>query len=77
VGKMKSAILMGLLTAGLVGTPLIQGQLPEPGSASTAPNPLSDTTVKPGKMILFDLAELLLRTGSQKTAWRSTMARLR
>lgn len=32
------------------------GQLPEPGSQNAnAPNPLSDTTVKPGKMLLFDL----------------------
>jgi len=34
--------------------PLI-GQLPETGRAATAPNPLSDTTVKPGKVLLFDL----------------------
>jgi len=30
-------------------------QLPEPGVNSDAPNPLSDTTVKPGKVLLFDL----------------------
>ncbi len=33
----------------------LQAQLPEPGTASTAPNPLVDSTVKPGKMLLFDL----------------------
>ena len=31
------------------------GQLLEPGSQSSLPNPLTDTTVKPGKMLLFDL----------------------
>jgi ketosteroid isomerase-like protein len=30
-------------------------QLPEPGVQSSAPNPLSDTTVNPGKVLLFDL----------------------
>jgi len=30
-------------------------QLLEPGSASSSPNPLTDTTVKPGKVLLFDL----------------------
>jgi ketosteroid isomerase-like protein len=31
------------------------GQLLVPGQTSQAPNPLTDTTVKPGKIILFDL----------------------
>lgn len=31
------------------------GQLLEPGTQSSVPNPLTDTTVKPGKMLLFDL----------------------
>ena len=31
------------------------GQLPEPGLQSSVPNPLTDTTVKPGKVLLFDL----------------------
>jgi ketosteroid isomerase-like protein len=34
--------------------PAAHGQLPTPG-ATAAPNPLSDPTVKPGKMVLFDL----------------------
>ena len=50
------AIRIGLLILGLVVPFLLHGQLPEPGSApSSAPNPLSDPTVKPGKMLLFDL----------------------
>ena len=50
------AVLIGLLAAGLAAPAFVQGQLPEPGSnGASVPNPLSDTTVKPGKMILFDL----------------------
>jgi ketosteroid isomerase-like protein len=30
-------------------------QLPEPGAQSDAPNPLTDTSVKPGKVLLFEL----------------------
>jgi ketosteroid isomerase-like protein len=49
-------ILKGLLGAVLSLPILLFGQLPEPGGASpAAPNPLSDPTVKPGKMLLFDL----------------------
>ena len=32
-----------------------RAQLPEPGAGSQAPNPLADSTVNPGKMLLFDL----------------------
>jgi ketosteroid isomerase-like protein len=46
-------ILLGLLVLGKAAT--LQGQLPEPGAAVNAPNPLTDPTVKPGKMLLFDL----------------------
>jgi hypothetical protein len=50
------AIRTGLLILGLGFPFFLHGQLPEPGSApSNAPNPLSDPTVKPGKMLLFDL----------------------
>jgi ketosteroid isomerase-like protein len=31
------------------------GQLPEPGARPDVPNPLTDTTVKPGKVLLFEL----------------------
>ena len=56
----EKAIRIGLLalilTLVLVGPSLAFCQSLEPGtSASSVPNPLSDTTVKPGKMILFDL----------------------
>jgi ketosteroid isomerase-like protein len=56
VRRRSKAILTGLLAIGLSLPALLQAQLPEPGSAaSSTPNPLSDTTVNPGKMILFDL----------------------
>lgn len=42
-----------LLAMGFVGPAF--GQLPEPGSQVAAPNPLVDSTVKPGKMLLYDL----------------------
>jgi ketosteroid isomerase-like protein len=49
-------ILTGLLAVGLGLPMLLHAQLPEPGATpSNAPNPLSDTTVKPGKILLFDL----------------------
>jgi ketosteroid isomerase-like protein len=32
-----------------------RAQLPEPGTTAQTPNPLTDSTVKPGKMLLFDL----------------------
>ena len=50
------AILLGLLGIGMGLPMLVHGQVLEPGSAtSSVPNPLADTTVKPGKMLLFDL----------------------
>jgi ketosteroid isomerase-like protein len=47
-------IVLGIaLAASAAGIPL-RAQLPLPGAAA-APNPFSDTTVKPGKVLLFDL----------------------
>ena len=39
----------------LSGSAFLHAQLLEPGAQSQAPNPLTDTTVKPGKVLLFDL----------------------
>jgi ketosteroid isomerase-like protein len=41
-------------------------QLPEPGAAQSAPNPLTDSTVKPGKMVLFDLEARFARDVKEK-----------
>lgn len=45
--------LLGLLA--LFSVRGAYGQLPIPDATSAAPNPLSDPTVKPGKVLLFDL----------------------
>ena len=46
-------ILLPSLALAVAGA--ASAQLPEPGAQQPAPNPLSDTTVNPGKMLLFDL----------------------
>jgi ketosteroid isomerase-like protein len=51
-----------------------QLQFPSGGSAQQAPNPLTDSTVKPGKMILFDLEarfakDVAARGGPGFAAW--------
>ena len=54
---MRNLLTSLVLTAGLAagfGMSAAQAQLLEP-STTQAPNPLTDATVKPGKMILFDL----------------------
>lgn len=48
------AVLAGFIFAGSVAA-YSQLQLPSADSASQAPNPLTDSTIKPGKIILFDL----------------------
>ena len=65
-----------VLTAGLtasVCTSAAWAQLPEPGVAQ-APNPLTDATVQPGKMVLFDLEarfakDVLERGGAGFADW--------
>jgi ketosteroid isomerase-like protein len=70
------ALLCGAVLAGaLVAPGTAFGQLSFPTSeASTAPNPLSDPTVKPGKILLFDLEarfakDVLERGGAGFAAW--------
>jgi ketosteroid isomerase-like protein len=49
-----AVLLAGMAAGG--SSQLAWGQLPEPGDlGARAPNPLSDSTVKPGKMLLYDL----------------------
>jgi len=57
-----------------LGAGALQAQLPEPGTSSGVPNPLTDTTVKPGKIVLFDLEarfakDVLERGGAGFAAW--------
>ena len=67
-------VMTGLLLLGFVAATPLFGQLPEPGAANTAPNPLSDPTVKPAKMLLFDLEarfakDVLARGGAAFADW--------
>jgi ketosteroid isomerase-like protein len=51
-----NAILLGLSMMAFGAAAPVGGQLPDPGAAATnAPNPLTDPTVKPGKILLFEL----------------------
>jgi len=64
--------IVGLMTG--VGSNAGWGQLPEPGVPAAAPNPLTDSTVKPGKMLLFDLEarfakDVLQRGGAGFASW--------
>ncbi|MGA9062245.1 MAG: nuclear transport factor 2 family protein [Terracidiphilus sp.] len=65
-------VILGLVAG--FGAGAARAQLAEPGTQSTAPNPLADTTVKPGKMMLFDLEarfakDVLERGGAGFAAW--------
>jgi len=64
------AIACGLLFAAAASP----AQVFNPTAPSTAPNPLADSTVKPGKMILFDLEarfakDVLARGGAGFASW--------
>jgi ketosteroid isomerase-like protein len=74
VKKGSRAIWFGLLMLALGACLALHAQLPEPGAQSAAPNPLVDTTVKPGKMLLFDLdtrfaKDVAARGGAAFAAW--------
>jgi ketosteroid isomerase-like protein len=52
------AIFWGAVLAGMMAAAAPRAafcQLPEPGTQSAAPNPLTNTAVSPGEMLLFDL----------------------
>jgi ketosteroid isomerase-like protein len=48
-------VVLQLFFLSLAAAAPVYSQLPEPGTQTDAPNPLVDTTVKPGKMLLFNL----------------------
>jgi len=52
-GIVLAGVLAGLAPVAFPAAAL--AQLPEPGAQPELPNPLKDTTVKPGKVILFEL----------------------
>lgn len=66
-------IVIAAMAAGL-GSSVARAQLPEPGAPTETPNPLTDSTVKPGKMLLFDLEtrfakDVLERGGAGFADW--------
>ena len=73
--RLGRAIQVGLMLAAVMGARSAAGQLalPDPSKASS-PNPLIDTTVKPGKMILYDLEarfakDVLEKGGAGFASW--------
>lgn len=52
--EMKIAGMLAVVVFASIASRAV-AQLPEPGAQSGAPNPLADTTVKPGKVLLFEL----------------------
>jgi ketosteroid isomerase-like protein len=73
-GILFAAVLVGMAAGAVPRT--ARGQLAFPGSAAQAdtPNPLTDTTVKPGKVLLFDLEarfakDVLERGGAGFAQW--------
>jgi len=66
-------VLIAVLVAGFSSS-AGRAQLPEPGAAADAPNPLTDSTVNPGKMVLFNLEarfakDVLARGGAAFADW--------
>lgn len=71
----KRTLDLMVLAVAMAAPQAVQGQLgfPDPG-AQAAPNPLSDSTVNPGKMLLFDLEarfakDVLARGGVAFADW--------
>jgi ketosteroid isomerase-like protein len=77
VGVMVKRIIRELVLTGLIAgfVPLTAlSQLPIPGTDSAGPNPLTDPTTKPGKVLLFDLEarfakDVLERGGAGFASW--------
>ena len=77
MGSLRNLFFGWIAVAGLLagaGANVAWGQLPEPGVSTAAPNPLTDSTVKPGKMLLFDLEarfakDVKERGGAGFAAW--------
>lgn len=67
-----SAVVTGLLL--MAWQPAAQAQLLEPGTAAQTPNPLTDSTVSPGKIQLFALEarfekDVVARGGAGFASW--------
>ena len=60
------AIWLGILALTLSGSTRLAAQVLDPGSPSTSPNPLADTSMNPGKMLLFDLEARFAKDVAEK-----------
>jgi ketosteroid isomerase-like protein len=76
VAGLRNFLSSFILIAGLswTGSSIGHAQLLEPATPSQTPNPLADSTVKPGKMQLYDLEarfakDVLERGGAGFAAW--------
>lgn len=59
--------LCGVALALMLAAPVCaKAQLLEPGAQSSAPNPLTDSTVKPGKVLLFELEARFAKDVAEK-----------
>lgn len=75
-GRQKLLLLFAFIAAVLAvsAPPAARGQLLTPGAAAQAPNPLTDATANPGKVILFNLEakfgkDVLEKGGAGFAAW--------
>ncbi len=66
VAKWNAKLWAAALAASLALPACAVAQLLEPGSQSGAPNPLTDSTVKPGKVLLFDLEAQFAKAVAEK-----------
>ncbi len=69
---MRGLFLMGLMA--VFSLTAASAQLLEPGAASQSPNPLTDSTANPGKVLLFDLEarfakDVAARGGAGFASW--------
>lgn len=76
MAALRSSVSSFILIVGLAwaGSCIGHAQLLEPGTSSQKPNPLTDSTVRPGKMELFDLEarfakDVLERGGAGFASW--------
>jgi ketosteroid isomerase-like protein len=74
-GSMKKYFYGAVLVGAMIAPCAVLGQLGFPASdAPSAPNPLTDSTIKPGKIVLFDLEarfakDVLERGGAGFASW--------
>src|ERR1700691_4792813 len=68
VAGMRNLLSSFMLIAGLAGagSSAVWAQLLQPGTQSQTPNPLTDSTVKPGKVLLYDLDARFARDVAQR-----------